>query len=66
MAAQLCGAFTVATPIDMIHTNILIDLLSGEVVHVGTVVAGPVGKLAPKYLRTNPAHKILLQKQQQK
>ena len=50
------------TPIDIIHTNVLVDLLPGEVVHVGAVVAGPVRKLAPKYLWSNPTHKVLLQK----
>ena len=51
------------TPIDIIHPNVLVDLLPGEVVHVGAVVAGPVRKLAPKYLWSNPTHKILLQKE---
>ena len=33
-----------------VGTDVLIDLLPGEVVHVGTVVASPVCKMTPKYL----------------
>ena len=52
----------IVTPIGIVVTDVPIDLLPGEVVHVGTVVARPVRKLPPKYLPTDPAHKILLQK----
>ena len=52
----------IVTPIDVIFTDVLNDLVPGEVVHVGTVVSRPVRKMASKFLSTNPAHKILLKK----